>query len=423
MLASLMERVYRRRGQAQRAAGERDRGPGDVIHIKAPPEQRPHYGFPVSATSGMRIMLEPTRPLERRTGAGEEMSADGVFVRRLLIVLLAACIGYATWRVAAVLAVAFGAALLALVLRGLAAILSRRTRLPMPGAVAVVVALLLLALGLLGWLFGSQIAMQFRILAAGLPNSLSRLIDDIESGTWWGPYLLDQLRDMSLPNATGEVAARMGTVFTATFRGLAYTTVLLFAGIYFAAQPERYRRALLRLVPPRRRSRIGEVLDLMGETLQRWLIGQAMTMVAVGTLTAIGLWALGIGAPLALGLIAGLFAFIPYVGPIIAAAPGILMAATQGPMPALYAALLYAGVHVVEGNLITPLIQAEVVQLPPVLTIFAMVIFSLLLGPFGALLAAPLTIVLLVAVQTFYIEDALGERRTWPPSRDGARRD
>jgi predicted PurR-regulated permease PerM len=137
-------------------------------------------------------------------------------------------------------------------------------------------------------------------------------------------------------------------------------------------------------------------------------------MALVGSLTGLGLWGLGVPAPLALGLLAGLFAFIPYVGPIISSVPGILMAATHGPFPAFYAALLYAGVHFVEGNLITPIIQAEVVELPPILTLFATLVFGLLLGPIGVLLAAPLAVVILVIVNTFYLEDTLGEKRSWP---------
>ena len=90
------------------------------------------------------------------------------------------------------------------------------------------------------------------------------------------------------------------------------------------------------------------------------------------------------------------------------------MAATQGPLPATYAALLYAGVHFVEGNLITPVIQAEVVELPPILTLFATLVFGLLLGAIGVLLAAPLTVVMLVIVNGFYLEDTLGEKRSWP---------
>jgi predicted PurR-regulated permease PerM len=137
-------------------------------------------------------------------------------------------------------------------------------------------------------------------------------------------------------------------------------------------------------------------------------------MAVVGTLTAIGLATLGVAALIALGPIAGMFAFVPYVGPILASFSGILMAAMQGPMLAVYAVVLYAAIHFVEGNLITPVVQAEAIELPPVLTLFAAVAFGLLLGPVGVLLAAPLAVVVLVAVNALYIEGMLGEPRAWP---------
>jgi predicted PurR-regulated permease PerM len=223
---------------------------------------------------------------------------------------------------------------------------------------------------------------------------------------------------MDLTKATGQVAGHITSLFGSVFRAGAYLAVLLFAAVYLAAQPQRYRHGVLRLVSPQRRKRIDEVLDLIGATLRRWLVGQSITMAVVGTSTALGLWGLGIEAPVALGLVAGMFAFIPYVGPVLASAPGILMAATQGPVPALYAAALYGGVHFVEGNVITPLVQAEAVELPPVMTLFATLVFGVLLGPVGVLLAAPLTVVLLVAVNALYLEDVLGEPRAWPTIHD-----
>ena len=343
---------------------------------------------------------------------------DRPFLRRLLLVVAVVAAAVAAWQLSEVLVLAFGAVLLALLLRGLAGALSRLTHLPETWAVATVVLALLAVVGAAGWLFGSQIAVQFNLLARDLPQNVARFVNDLRAAPW-GAWLLGRTQDLNLAGATGQVAGRLVAFFGSTFRAVAYLAVLLFTAVYFAVQPERYRYGVLRLIPPDRRGRMAAVLDLTGATLRRWMAGQAITMTVVGMLTGIGLWALGVGAPLALGLIAGLFAFVPYVGPLLAAAPGIMMAAAQGPIEALYAAALYAGVHFVEGNLVTPLVQAEAVKLPPVLTVFAALVFGLLLGPVGVLLAAPLTVVLLVAVNTLYLEDVLGETRAWPPLRRG----
>ena len=349
----------------------------------------------------------------------QEGQADRPFVHRLLLVVLAVAAVLAAWRLSAVLMLAFGTALLALLLRRLACVVSRWTQIPASWAVGPVVLALSAAFGAVGWLFGSQIATQFDFLVENLPQGLSQLVHDFGANPW-GEWLLDIARDINLTSATGQAAGYVASLFGSVFRATAYLAVLLFAAVYLAAQPERYRHGLLQLILQDRRARIGDVLDLMGSTLGRWLIGQSVTMTFVGTLTAFGLWWLGVAAPLALGLIAGMFAFVPYVGPILASAPGILIAAVQGPMPALYAAALYAGVHFVESNLVTPLVQAEAVELPPVLTLFATLVFGLLLGPVGVLLAAPLTVVLLVVINALYLEDVLGEERAWPSVRGGS---
>ncbi len=342
---------------------------------------------------------------------------DRQFLRKLFLILLVGAVGYATWKLSDVLLLALGAALLALVLRGLAGGLCRRTRLSVAWSVAIVVLALMVAFSAVAWLFGTQMATQFDQLARDLPKGLSRVQGELAASTW-GIWLLAFARDIDFTNATSEVAGRLAAFVGTLVSTTAYIAVLLFAAVYLAAQPDRYRDGLLRLMPPIGRERLGAMLDLIGVTLRRWLVAQSFTMAIVGIFTGLGLWAIGIGAPLALGLIAFMFAFIPYVGPVLAAAPGLLMAATQGPIPMLYAIAVYAAVHFVEGNLITPVVQAKAVELPPVLTLFATLAFGVLFGPVGVLLAAPLTVVLLVAVNILYLEDVLGEQRVWPQPQE-----
>ena len=347
------------------------------------------------------------RETDRRT--------DGLFFRQLMLAVLVFVGVLAVWRLSDVVVLTFASVLLALVLRSLAAPVSRATRLPESWVVAPVALIIAAVFAAAGWLFGSQIGSQFDSLAKILPAGARQLAQDAATGPW-ATWLLNHAQDIDLSSVMSQAAGPIRTFFASAFRTIAYFGLLIFASIYLAMQPVRYREGLLRLVPSGRRARIGEVLDLAGETLRRWVIGQSITMIVVGTMTGLGLWALGISAPLALGLIATIFAFVPYVGPLLSSVPGILMAAAQGPLPVLYVTLLYGGVHFIESNVITPLVQANVVQLPPVLTVFAALVFSILLGPIGVLLAAPLTVVLLIAVNCLYIEDVLGDRRAWPSS-------
>jgi predicted PurR-regulated permease PerM len=225
----------------------------------------------------------------------------------------------------------------------------------------------------------------------------------------WGQRLVDGLPSMST-FTRGENISRVTSLFSSGFGGLFSLVVIGFTGVYLAFDPQLYRRGLLRLAPKSTRARMGEVLDALGTTLRGWLVSQAFSMVVVGTATTIGLWLLGTPLALALGLIAFLFTFVPYVGPIAAAVPALLVAFTVSPTHALYVGLLYFGVQMVEGNLLTPLVQQRMVKLPPALTIVSQVLMGILLGTPGVVFATPLAACAQVLVKKLYVEDVLGDK-------------
>lgn len=130
-------------------------------------------------------------------------------------------------------------------------------------------------------------------------------------------------------------------------------------------------------------------------------------MLFVGTSTAIGLALLGIPLALTLGLLAGALAFIPFFGPIASGVLAVLLAFMQGPDQALYVAVLCVLIQQVEGNVLMPLVQRWAVELPPVLGITAAVIFGLLFGLPGVVLASPLMVVAMVLVRKLYVEGVL----------------
>ena len=225
----------------------------------------------------------------------------------------------------------------------------------------------------------------------------------------YGRLFLEQVRGMDVTGATGWATSTATAAVGAITTGLGYAVVTFFVAIYLAAQPHRYRHLCMRLVPQAHHLTTEGLFDAIADTLQRWLAGQLVVMCTIGLLTGIGLWLLGIEAAFALGLMGGLLCFIPFVGAILAAVPATLVALTQGPIYAAYVILMYLGVHFIEGNFITPMVQAEATALPPVLAILSTVAFSLLFGPAGVLLAAPLTLLLLVAVEVLYVQQGLGE--------------
>jgi len=132
-------------------------------------------------------------------------------------------------------------------------------------------------------------------------------------------------------------------------------------------------------------------------------------MSVVGALTMLGLWIAGVPTPLALGLLAALLSFVPYVGPILSFIPAVLVALMVSLTKVFYVVLVFGAVQTLESYVITPLVQQRAVSMPPVILITAQIAMGVLAGATGVLLAAPLAIVVIVLLQMLYVEDVLGD--------------
>lgn len=213
----------------------------------------------------------------------------------------------------------------------------------------------------------------------------------------------------SLLSDAGSVLGPAATVLLELFNALGNGLVIVFLGVSVAADPGSYRNGVVRFLPPHRRERGGQVLDGMGETLRHWLFGQLITMAVIFLCTWGGLAFLGIGGSLILGLQAGLLAFIPTVGPLLAGVV-ILLASLASGLNALLGALgVYLAVQTLESYGLTPFIQKRALDIPPA-TIFAgQLLLGVLFGLWGIALALPLMAVIKVLLAQLYIEETLGE--------------
>lgn len=334
------------------------------------------------------------------------------FLRRALIAaaVLAAAVAVILllWLAADVFVLIFAGVLLAVALGGAADWLARVTRLPRWAALAAVVAGVAGLLAAAGWLVGAELARQLRDVSADMTRSARDLEQQLR-GYGWVP---DSFR---LPTA-GEALSRKGTAArvigaaTVTVGVAADAAVVLFVGLFIAAQPRRYREGMLLLLPPARRGRAAEVLDEMGGKLRRWTAGRLIDMAIVGVLTYAGLYLLGIPGPLALSVLTALIVFVPYVGPVISAVPAVLVALTKSPEAALWTALLYLGIQTVESYLLQPFIQDRAVSLPPAVVLGSQLLLGVLIGTLGVMFATPLAAAASVAIRMLYVEDVLGDR-------------
>lgn len=325
-----------------------------------------------------------------------------VFVT-LLIVLLA----LAAWHLSFVLLLAFLAVLIAVLLRHLALVVSRHT--PLSDTAGVIVAALgltvLIALGIL--FMGPRIFGQVGSVIDQLPAALAGFEALLRQYSW-GQFLLDRVPDgASRPN--WNILGTLGGTLSTVIGVLANLVILFSMSIFLAIDPGLYRRGLLHLVPQDRRHRAAEILDALAWGLWRWMLGQGIAMAAVGIMSGVGLWLIGVPLALPLGVIAGLTDVIPYIGPWLGAAPAVLLALAQGPSEAIYAAILFLGVQQIESHVLVPIIQKRETALPPVLTILAVVVFGVLFGFMGILLGTPLLLVITILVRMIYVEDVLDD--------------
>ncbi len=328
------------------------------------------------------------------------------FARRVLVALGVVALALFLWRITDALLLAFGAVLFAVLLRTMARPLCARTRLPEPYAIPVVTLALVLLLSGIFWIAGAELLDQIAEVSKRVPRSWEKIQEQL-GATRLGARLAEGVRTAS-PDIQGMLS-RVGGVASSALGALGNLVLVLFGGVYLAVQPGLYRDGAVKLVPPANRGSARGTLDDAGEALRRWLLGQFIAMAVAAVLTTLGLWLIGLPGYLALGLLAGLAEFVPVLGSVLAAVPALLLAATQGFEMVLWTLLLYVAIQQFQGNLITPLVTRELVELPPALTLFAIFAFGLVLGPLGVLFAAPLAVVVYVAVKRLWVREALGE--------------
>jgi predicted PurR-regulated permease PerM len=307
-----------------------------------------------------------------------------------------------------ILLLVFAGILLAIFLTSLAEVLVRFSHISYGWSVAIVCVLLASALAAGGWTMAPSLAEQFDQLTEQLPKSLQEIKSRLGRYSWAEPLLEEA--DLKQVIEHGRAAVNRATGFlSGVFGGIATFVIILFLGLYGAAEPEVYKRSFVLLVPLSRRQRVGGVLDEIGEILRWWLIGKFISMTIIGGLTTVGLWLMDVPLALILGIIAAVLTFVPNIGPLLSAIPAVLLGLLDGPRQAMYVALLYVGIQTVESYVITPLIQRETVSLPPGLTLASQVLMGILFGVLGVALATPLTAAGLVATKRFYVEDTLGD--------------
>ncbi len=213
-----------------------------------------------------------------------------------------------------------------------------------------------------------------------------------------------------------KISARMGGATHYLFPFLSSTLsvfggllLIIFLSVYIAAEPGTYRDGMMHLFPHRARRRAGEVLSAMAVALRKWLVTQLIAMAVIGSVTTVVLLILHVKAAFALGLLAGLFEFIPTVGPILSSVPAIAMGFLDSPDKALIIAAAYIGIQFLENHLLIPLLMRGGVDLPPALTVITQALMAMVFGFIGLMVAVPLLAAVMVPIKMLYVEGVVGD--------------
>ncbi|HSV16516.1 MAG TPA: AI-2E family transporter [Tepidisphaeraceae bacterium] len=191
----------------------------------------------------------------------------------------------------------------------------------------------------------------------------------------------------------------IGGALTDTVVGL----VFVFIGtIYMLTEPsDQSVRAVMALLPARRQEQTRRALAALEPRLRYWFIGATVTAVIIGCTSLLGFWLIGVPFFIPLAILAGISEYVPTLGPAFAFLVALIIASTQGKDEVLWLAGLYALVHVLESYVLIPFIYREAVRIPPVVTLFTVVLWGGIFGIGGLILAIPIDLVLWTMAEAF----------------------
>jgi len=369
-----------------------------------------------------------TTPLDERLKARADL-AWAITVGGIGTVLFAALLVF-TWSFATALFLIFAGMLLGVALNAMTTRLGQLVSLPHPLRLALVCVTLAVLLSGVAFLGGSTMAQQATVLSNTIKsqivnvkafldrNGIDTSFFDIgtpatgpDSSAPAGATPPTHSLPSNLPSP-GTLASSGGAIVSQTLKLLLGTVsavsnffIVLFLGLAFAAQPAVYHNGLIFMTPARYRARATVIIDRIGETLERWLIAQIITMFAVFVVTWIGLSIIGVQSSFILGIQAGLLTFIPTVGPLIGGLIVVLASLASGWVASLSALILFIGVHALESYVLTPLLQRQALDIPPA-TLFAFqILLGVVFGIWGLALALPLMAVAKVMIDYFKADE------------------
>ena len=267
---------------------------------------------------------------------------------------------------------------------------------------------LLVALGVIGGIIALLVPSfisEGRALINGLPDTISSLERKFNRATGShsgsGHSFQHWIRGYTnKPDRLLGPATQVGT----TLAGVITSVIaVLLTAVFTAIRPEPLIGGLLRIAPPPRRGDVARLLERLANAYVGWLCGLLVAMAVLWVLTFVGLTVIGLDYAVVFATLTAIATVVPYFGAILSSVPPIAYALTISPGKALLVALLYVVAHIVEGDLISPLVMSRAVRIPPALVAVGVLAVERLLGLAGLIVAVPIVVTMKLAVEELWV--------------------
>jgi predicted PurR-regulated permease PerM len=315
-------------------------------------------------------------------------------VALLVVVILIARVAFN------VLLMVLAGALISTYFHGLGDLIQRKTKWKRKPAMYISVGGTFILLGLLLWFMGANIQTQVKELSDTLPHTVANFKTKL-SETSLGQKVLDYTQD---GDNSQKLIVTAQHFFSTSFGVMGNIYIIMFLSIFFTLNPSVYKDGIILLVPHDRKELARCIIDRISFSLKGWLKGMLLSIVLITIMLFTGLTIMGIPAALVLALFAGMLKIIPNFGSLAAMIPGVLLALTISLNSAIIVALIYIVSQTIVSNIVTPIIQNKMINLPPALTIISQVLMGTLSGVLGIILAVPLLSIVFILVDELYVK-------------------
>ncbi|WP_158602187.1 AI-2E family transporter [Cohnella endophytica] len=286
--------------------------------------------------------------------------------------------------------------------------------LPLSLSIVIVYLVMLGFMYLFSWLIWPPIRVQSMNLVENFPDiveTVRQWLLNLQKHEWVRSISTDET--FSSQNLASQLSTTLGDVLNSvvgSVRSLINIMMSFFLMLglvpfiiyYMLSEGDKFPSAVLKLVPSHLREETHAAMKEIDLSMGSFIMGKLITSLVMGTLAFIGYLIIDLPYPLLLGLIAAITNVIPYLGPVFASVPAIIVALTVSPIDAVWVCVVIVVANQIESNIVSPRIMGKQLKVHP-LTIMLLVLgVGAIIGPLGMIIVVPLYAILKIIVIRIY---------------------